>query len=63
MNNNNSSIKKVSVSLPIELYEQITTLSEETERTISAYIRQVLRVYLRYYAEHREHAKDDPWII
>lgn len=60
MNRNNSLTKKVSISLPMELYEQIKTLSEESQRTTSAYIRQVLRVYLRYYAEH---AKGDPWII
>ena len=52
--------KAVSILLPMELYGQIKTLSEETERSTSAYIRQVLRVYLRYYAEH---AQGDPWII
>ena len=55
--------KKVSISLPMELYEQIKTLSEESQRTTSAYIRQVLRVYLRYYAEHAEEAERDPLIV
>ena len=55
--------KRVSVSLPMELYEQIKTLSEETERTTSAYIRQVIRIYLRYYAEHAEEAESDPLIV
>ena len=55
--------KRVSVSLPMELYEQIKTLSEETERTTSAYIRQIVRIYLRYYAEHAQEAENDPMII
>lgn len=55
--------KRVSVSLPMELYEQIKTLSEETERTTSAYIRQIVRIYLRYYAEHAEEAESDPLIV
>ena len=59
----NDSQKKVSISLPMELYEQITTLSGETERTTSAYIRQVLRIYLRYYAAHAEEAERDPLIV
>ena len=59
----NDSKKKVSISLPMELYEQITALSEETERTTSAYIRQVIRIYLRYYAEHAEEAESDPLIV
>ena len=46
-----------------ELYEQIKTLSEDSQRTTSAYIRQVLRVYLRYYAEHAEEAERDPLIV
>ena len=59
----NDSKKKVSISLPMELYEQITALSEETERTTSAYIRQIIRIYLRYYAEHAEEAESDPLIV
>mgnify|MGYP001048966816 CR=1 FL=1 len=55
--------KRVSVSLPMELYEQIKTLSEETERTTSAYIRQIVRIYLRYYAEHAQEAENDPLIV
>ena len=59
----NDSQKKVSISLPMELYEQIKTLSEESQRTTSAYIRQVLRICLRYYAEHAEEAERDPLIV
>ena len=47
----------------MELYEQIKTVSEDSQRTTSAYIRQVLRVYLRYYAEHAEEAERDPLIV
>ena len=59
----NESKKKVSISLPMELYEQITALSEETERTTSADIRQIVRIYLRYYAEHAQEAESDPLIV
>ena len=63
MNHNNLLAKKVSISLPMELYKQIKTLSEETERTTSAYIRQIVRIYLRYYAEHAQEAESDPLIV
>ena len=55
--------KVVSVLLPIKLYEEIEKLTEYTQRSKSAYIRQVLRVYLRYYAEHAEEAERDPLIV
>ena len=55
--------KVVSVLLPIELYEEIEKLAEYTQRSKYAYIRQVLRVYLRYYAEHAEEAERDPLIV
>ena len=55
--------KVVSVLLPIELYEEIEKLTEYTQRSKSAYIRQVLRIYLRYYAEHAEEAESDPLIV
>ena len=55
--------KAVSILLPMELYKQIKMLSEETERTTSAYIRQIIRIYLRYYAEHAEEAESDPLIV
>ena len=55
--------KVVSVLLPIELYEEIEKLTEYTQRSKSAYIRQVLRIYLRYYVEHAEEAESDPLIV
>ena len=55
--------KAVSVPLPMKLYEQIKTLSEESQRTTSAYIRQIIRIYLRYYAEHAQEAENDPLIV
>ena len=47
----------------IKLYEEIEKLTEYTQRSKSAYIRQVLRIYLRYYAEHAEEAESDPLIV
>ena len=55
--------KAVSLLLPMKLYEQIKTLSEESQRTTSAYIRQIIRIYLRYYAEHAQEAENDPLIV
>ena len=55
--------KAVSILLPMKLYEQTKTLSVESQRTTSAYIRQFLPVYLRYYAEHAEEAESDPLIV
>ena len=55
--------KVVSVLLPLALYEEIEKLTEYTQRSKSAYIRQVLRIYLRYYAEHAEEAESDPLIV
>ena len=55
--------KAVSVLLPMKLYEQIKTLSEESQHTTSAYIRQIIRIYLRYYAEHAQEAENDPLIV
>ena len=55
--------KAVSVLLLMKLYEQIKTLSEESQRTTSAYIRQIIRIYLRYYAEHAQEAENDPLIV
>ena len=55
--------KKVSISLPMELYEQIKTLSEESQRSIPSYIRQIIRIYLQYYTEHAQEGKNDPLIV
>ena len=38
----------VCVSLPKEISEKLTELARETHRTRSAYIRQVLRRYIKY---------------
>lgn len=38
--------KAVSVLMPMDLYERMKALSEETSWSLSAYIRQVLKSYL-----------------
>lgn len=38
--------KMVSVTMPLEMYEWLKLLSEDTSRTLSGYIRQVLKGYL-----------------
>ena len=55
--------KVISVLLPIELYEEIEKLAEYTQRSKSEYVRQIVRIYLRYYAEHAQEAENDPMII
>lgn len=39
--------KKVSVSMPRELYEQLKILARENCYTLPGYIRQILRVHIR----------------
>lgn len=46
--------KTVSVILPLELYEWLAVLAEDTARTVPGYIRQVLKGYLW----HLEHCPD-----
>ena len=40
--------KKVLVLMPSEMHQQIKELSQRTGRTVPAYIRQVLKLYLQY---------------
>lgn len=41
------STKKVSVSMPQELYEQLKILAKENCYTLPGYIRQILKVHVR----------------
>lgn len=54
--------KSVSVLLPLELYETLRTLSQESSRTIPAYIRQILKRYVRHLDECPG-GPDDWWVI
>ena len=38
--------KTVSVSVPLELYEQLKIQAEKKDRTVAGYIRQVVKRYL-----------------
>ena len=50
--------KIVSVTLPLELYEWIALLAEDTCRSVPGYIRQVLKGY-RWHLEHCPEALKD----
>lgn len=54
--------KTVSVILPMDLYLEIQNLAHDTCRSVPSYIRQVLKHYLRYCAEHKDNP-DDRWIV
>lgn len=52
--------KAVSVTMPLELYERLKTLAEETGRTPSGYIRQILKGYLWHLENCPETMEDWP---
>lgn len=45
--------KAISVVVPEELYEELVKQSERSSRSLSSYIRQVLRAHLEYTARFR----------
>lgn len=50
--------KTVSVTMPLEMYEWLKILSEDTSRTLSGYIRQILKGYL-WHLENRPNTMED----
>lgn len=46
-----NSTKKVSISMPQELYEELRLLAEENCYTLPGYIRQILKVHVRGQAD------------
>ena len=52
--------KTVSVILPLELYEWLAVLAEDTGRSVPGYIRQVLKSYLWHLENRPESLKDWP---
>ena len=49
--------KTVSMLLPMKVYEPLKALADADGRPLSAYIRQILRRYIRYMQTHQE----PPW--
>lgn len=45
--------KTVSVLIPEELYQELTQEAGQTSRSLSAYIRQVLKAHLQYLARFK----------
>lgn len=45
--------KTISIVIPIELYEGLNELAKNSSRSMSSYIRQVLRAHLEYIARFR----------
>lgn len=52
--------KTVSVILPLDLYEWLAVLAEDTGRSVPGYIRQVLKSYLWHLENRPESLKDWP---
>lgn len=50
--------KTVGIVLPLELYERLAVLAEDTARTVPGYIRQVLKSYL-WHLENRPETMGD----
>lgn len=50
--------KTVGVVMPLELYEWLAVLAEDTGRTVPAYIRQVLKSYLWHLENCPESLRD-----
>lgn len=46
--------KTVSVLMPEELYEELSKQAERSSRSMSSYIRQVLRAHLQYLDRFRQ---------
>lgn len=50
--------KTVSVTMPLEMYEWLKILSEDSSRTLSGYIRQILKGYL-WHLKNRPNSMED----
>ncbi len=40
--------KTISILVPMDLYEELDALAQDTSRSLSAYLRQVLKAHLHY---------------
>jgi len=47
--------KTVSILIPEELHQELTKQAERSSRTLSGYIRQVLRAHLEYMERFQRH--------
>lgn len=54
--------RAVSVLIPLHLFEQIKIQSEQKERAVSSYIRQVLRCYM-WHVENAPESLVDEWNV
>ena len=46
--------KTISILVPLGLYEELSGLAEDASRSMSAYIRQVLKAHLQYLERFRK---------
>lgn len=47
--------KTISVLLPLDLYEELNELAGDASRSVSAYIRQILKAHLEYLGRFQKH--------
>lgn len=52
--------KSLTLMLPLELHQQLKELSKENGRTMSGYVRQILKRYIRFVAEE---GNDGWWTV
>ena len=58
----NKKKKSIAILVPEELYTQLKSLAAENERTMSGYIRQILKRYIRHLKENST-SIDDWWQV
>lgn len=46
--------KTISILVPLELYEELNALARDSSRSMSAYVRQVLKAHLQYWSRFRK---------
>ena len=46
--------KTISIVIPVELYEELNALAGDTSRSMSAYLRQVIKAHLQYMARFQK---------
>ena len=54
--------KTISVMLPMDVYEKLKAVANEADWTVSRYVRQMIRRYLRHLEELKDW-EDDWWRI
>ena len=52
--------KTISIVIPLDLYEELDALAQDASRSLSAYLRQVLKAHLHYIQRVSPHPERPP---